>query len=148
MTAHVSAKFSRKRKNNLRNIIHAGFLVLCGPKPGTTSAKTKRRKTKSVLLLGDYLKQAAKNARRSQEITRRDYKKYFKATSTRQSQKDHKTSFLDYGKKGDRGQMRTLMQQRPPFRHHSNTNSFHSSSKQYYPGWKYHNQRFVSSTHN
>ena len=144
MTAHVSAKFSRKRKN----IVHAGFLVLCGPKPGTTSAKTKRKKPKSVLHLGDNLKQAAKDARRSQEITRRDYKKYFKAISTRQSQKDHKTSFLDYGKKGDRSYMRTWMQQRPPFRHHSNINSFHSSSKQYYPGRKYRNQRFVSSTHN
>ena len=29
--SHVSAEPSRKRKNNLRNIVHADFLALCGP---------------------------------------------------------------------------------------------------------------------
>ena len=31
LLSHVSAEPSRKRKNNLRNIVHTDFLALCGP---------------------------------------------------------------------------------------------------------------------
>ena len=39
--SNALTEFSRKK--NLRNIIGANFLVLCGPKPRTTSVKTKTK---------------------------------------------------------------------------------------------------------
>ena len=96
-------RISRKRKKvNLRNIVHTDFLTLCGPKSGTTSAKTKTKNTQISL--------PSKDARRSQEITKIDYKKDFKSTSTRQCQKDHKKSFLDCGKKSGQRYNRGSMQ--------------------------------------
>ena len=35
LLSHISAEFTRKRQNNLRNIVHPDYLILCGPKPGT-----------------------------------------------------------------------------------------------------------------
>ena len=96
------------------------------------------QKTQSVFLLDDNLKQAAMDARRSQEITKRCYKKDSKATSKWQSQKYHNKSFLDNGKKGGQRYKRTSMQWRPPFNNSSNNNNIPSSNKQYHPGKKYH----------
>lgn len=65
---HVSTEFPRKRRNNLRNIFQGDFLALCGPKAVTTTAKKPLKNPKSVFLRDEDLKQAAKDARRSQEI--------------------------------------------------------------------------------
>ena len=43
---HALGEFSRKKKD-LRNIVHANFLALCGPKPRTTSLKTKTKNHQS-----------------------------------------------------------------------------------------------------
>ena len=61
LLSHTSAEFIRKRKNNLRKIVHLDFLPLSGPKPGTTAAKVKPKNQQSTFLLGDNLQQAAKN---------------------------------------------------------------------------------------
>ena len=45
LLSHISAEFTRKRKQNLRNIVHSDFLALCRPKPGTTAAKVKPKKS-------------------------------------------------------------------------------------------------------
>ena len=68
LLGHALAEFERKRKNNSRNIVHKDFVALCGPKQGSTAYKAKPRNTRSKYLLGDNLKQAAKDSRRS-EIT-------------------------------------------------------------------------------
>ena len=68
---HASAEFERKRKNNLRNIVHKDFLALCGPKPRSAACKAKPRNTRSKYLLGDNLKQAAKDAKRSEKSLRK-----------------------------------------------------------------------------
>ena len=47
LLGHVSAEFDRKRKNNLRNIVHKDFVALCGPKPGSAAYKAKPRNTRS-----------------------------------------------------------------------------------------------------
>ena len=100
LLGHVSAEFEQKRKNNLRNIIHRDFVALCGPKPGSAAYKAKPRHTQSKYLLGDNLKQAAKDAKRSEEITKKDsYKKYFKVQSKRYTSTDQKKTFLDHGTK-------------------------------------------------
>ena len=79
---HVSAEFEQKRKNNLRNIFHRGFVALCGPKPGSAAYKAKPRNTRSKYLRGDNLKQAAKDAKISQGITKKDsYRNNFKVQS-------------------------------------------------------------------
>ena len=65
----VSTELERKRRNNLRNIVHKDFIALCGPKPGSVVYKAKPRNTQSKYLLGDNLKQAAKDAKRSEDIT-------------------------------------------------------------------------------
>ena len=99
LLSHISGEFTRKRKYNLKNIVHSGFFALCGPKPGTTAAKVKPQNQRSTFLLGDNLKQAAKDAHRLRELTKRDYKKNFKGN--RQSQaRDQTKSFLDYSKNG------------------------------------------------
>ena len=64
-------------------------------------------------LLGDNLKQAAKDARRSQELTKKDYKKDFKGNRQTQT-RDQTKSFLDYGKKGGQNYDRPSQQQRAP----------------------------------
>ena len=90
LLGHVSAEFEWKRKNNLRNIIHRDFVALCGPKPGSDAYRAKLRNTQSTYLLGDNLKQAGKDAKKSEEITKKDfYRKYF----------DQKKPFLDHGRK-------------------------------------------------
>ena len=81
LLSHISAEFTRKRKHNLRNIVNSDFLILCGPKPGTATAKVKLKNQRSTFLLGVNLKQAAKDARRSQELTKNHYKKISKGTS-------------------------------------------------------------------
>ena len=99
LLGHISAKFERKRKSNLRNIVHKDFVALCGPKPGSTAYKGKPRNTRSKYLLGDNLKQAAKDARRS-EITKKDsYRKDFKVQSKHHTSTDQKKPFLDHGRK-------------------------------------------------
>ena len=97
---HVSAEFERKRKNNLRNIVHKDFVALCGPKPGSVAYKGKPRNTRSKCLLGDNFKQAAKDAKRSEEITKKDsYRKDFKVQSKHYTSTDQKKPFLDHGRK-------------------------------------------------
>ena len=68
-------------------------------KARNTSPKIKPKKPKSVFLLSEDLRQTAKDAKKYQEITKKDYKKDFKATFTGQSQEDHKKSFLGYARK-------------------------------------------------
>ena len=68
---HASAEFERKRKNNLRNIVQKDFLALCGPKPRSAACKAKPRNTRSKYLLDDNLKQAAKDAKRSEKSLRK-----------------------------------------------------------------------------
>ena len=72
LLGHVSGEFERKCKSNLRNVVHRDFVTLCGPKPGSATYKAKPRNAESKYLLGDNLKQAAKDAKRSEEITKKD----------------------------------------------------------------------------
>ena len=72
LLGHVSAEFERKYKNNLRNIVHRDFVALCGPKPGPAAYKAKPRSKRSKCLFGGNLKQAAKYAKRSGEINKKD----------------------------------------------------------------------------
>ena len=100
LLGHVSAEFERKRKNNLRNIVHRDFVALCGPKLGSAAYKAKPRNTQSKYLLGDNLKQAAKDAKRSEEITKKDsYRKHFKVQNKHYTSTDQKKPFLDHGRK-------------------------------------------------
>ena len=48
LLSHISAEFTRKRKNNLINIVHLDLLPLCGPKPGTLAAKVKPKNQRSI----------------------------------------------------------------------------------------------------
>ena len=65
LLGHVLTEFERKRKNNLRNIVHRDFVALCGRKPDSAAYKAKPRNARSKYLLGDNLKQATKYAKRS-----------------------------------------------------------------------------------
>ena len=56
LLSHISAEFTRKRQNNLRNVVHYDYLVLCGPKPGTSAAKVKPKNPRCTFLLGDDLR--------------------------------------------------------------------------------------------
>ena len=79
LLGYVSEEFERKRKSNLRNIVHKGFVALCGPTPGSGTYKAKPRNTRSKYLLGDNLKQAGKDTKRSEEVTKKDsYRNNFK----------------------------------------------------------------------
>ena len=100
LLGHVLAEFERKRKNNLRNIVHRDFVASCGPKPGSAADKAKPRNTQSKYLLGDNVKQAAKDAKRSEEITEKDsYRKHFKVQGKHYASTDQKKPFLDHGRK-------------------------------------------------
>ena len=48
LLSHISTGFTRKRKHNLRNIVHSDFLTLCGRKPTTTAAKVKPKNQSST----------------------------------------------------------------------------------------------------
>ena len=94
LLGHVSAEFERKRKNNLRNIVHRYFVALCGPKPASAAYKAKPRNAQSKYLLGDNLKQAAKDAKRSEEITKKDsYRKHFQVQGKHYTSTDQKNLF-------------------------------------------------------
>ena len=80
LLSYISAEFTRKGEHNLRNIVHSDIFALCGPKPGTTAAKAKPKNQRSTFLLGDNLKQAAKNACGSQELIEKITKKISKGT--------------------------------------------------------------------
>ena len=100
LLGHVSAEFERKCKNNLRNIVHRDFVALCGPKPGPAAYKAKPRNKRSKCLFGGNLKQAAKYAKRSGEINKKDsYWKNFKVQSKHYTSTDQKTPLLDHGSK-------------------------------------------------
>ena len=100
LLGYNSAEFERKRKNNLRNIVHGDFVALCGPKPGSAAYKAKPRNTQSKYLLGDNLKQAAKDAKRLEEITKKDsHRKNFKMQSKHYTSTDQKKLFSDHGRK-------------------------------------------------
>ena len=100
LLGHVSAEFERKHKDNLRNIVHKDFVALCGSKPGSAAYKAKLKNTRSKNLLGGNLKQAAKDAKRSEEITKKDsYRKDFKVQSKHYTSTDQKKPFLDHGRK-------------------------------------------------
>ena len=95
LLGHVSAESERKRKNNLRNIVHRDFVALCGPRPGSAAYKAKPRNTQSKYLLGENLKQAVKDAKRSEEVTKKDsYRKYFKVQSKHYTSTDQKKAFF------------------------------------------------------
>ena len=105
LLGYVSEEFERKRKSNLRNIFHKGFVALCGPKPGSDAYKAKPRNTRSKFLLGDNLKQAAKDTKRSEEITKKDsYRINFKVKSKYYTSTDQKKSFLNHGRKAGQKQ--------------------------------------------
>ena len=88
---HVWAEFERKNKNNLRNIIHIDFAALCGTKSGSAAHKAKPRNTQSKYLLGGNLKKAANDAKRSEDITKKDsYRKNFKVQSKHYTSTDQK----------------------------------------------------------
>ena len=135
LLSHISAEFTRKRKHNLRNIVHSDILALCAPKPGNTAAKVKPKNQRSTFLLGDNLKQAAKDARRSQELTKKNYKKDFKGNRQTQA-RDQRKSFLDYGKKGGQNYNQPSLQRRPPFNNNNRNNTtqkpYHSTGKKYH----------------
>ena len=100
LLGHVLAEFERKCKNNVRNIVHKGFVALCEPKPGSAAYKAKPRNIRSIYLLGNNLKQATKDAKRSEEITKKDsYRKDFKVQSKHYTSTDQKKPFLDHGRK-------------------------------------------------
>ena len=95
LLGHVPAEFERKHKNNLRNIVHKDFVALCGSKPGSAACKAKLKNTRSKYLLGGNLKQAAKDAKRSEEITKKDsYRKDFKVQSKHCTSTDQEKPFL------------------------------------------------------
>ena len=133
----LESNFSRvykKRKHNQRNIVNSDFLPLCGPKTGTTAAKVKPKKP-TVYLLGDNLKQAAKDACRSQKLSKKDYKKDFKGNRQTQA-RDQTKFFLDYGKKGGQNYNQPSQQRRPRFYNNNNKNNtnwkpYHSTVKKY-----------------
>ena len=94
LLGYISAEFERKRKNTLRNTVHRDFVALCGLKLGSAAYKAKPRNTQSKYLLGDNLKQAAKDAKRSEEITKKDsYRKNFKVQSKYYTLTDQKKPF-------------------------------------------------------
>ena len=72
LLGHVLTEFERKRKNNLRNIVHRDFVILCGRKPDSAAYKAKPRNARSKYLLGDDLKQATKYTKRSEDTTKKD----------------------------------------------------------------------------
>ena len=77
-------------------MFHPDFLALCEPKPGNTEAKVKPKNQRSTFLLGDNLKQAAKDDWRSQKLTKKECKKQFKGIKQTQARNQTK-SFLGYG---------------------------------------------------
>ena len=88
---HVSAEFEQKHKSNLRNIVHIDFVGLCGTKSGSAVYKAKPRNTQSKYLLGGNLKKAANDAKRSEDITKKDsYRKNFKVQSKHYTSTDQK----------------------------------------------------------
>ena len=128
LIGHVSAEFERKRKNNLRNIVRRDFVALCGPKPGSAAYKAKRRNTQSKYFLGENLKQAVKDAKRSEEITKKDsYKKYFKVQSKHYTSTDQKKPFLDHGRKTGQNFNRPSTKQGQ----HYNNNNRHSTARKF-----------------
>ena len=104
LLGHVSAEFERKRKNNVRNIVHKDSVASWGPKPDSATYKAKPRNTRSKYLFGDNLKQVAKDAKRSDVITNKDsYRKGFKVQSKHYAstnQKLVKTSIKQSTKQG------------------------------------------------
>ena len=137
LLSQISAEFTRKRKHNQRNIVNSDFLPLFGPKTGTIAAKVKPKKP-TVYLLGDNLKQAAKDACRSQKLSKKDYKKDFKGNRQTQA-RDQTKFFLDYGKNGGQNYNQPSQQRRPPFYNNNNNNNknntnwkpYHSTVKKY-----------------
>ena len=102
LLGHLSAEFEQKPKIKLQNIVHKDFVPLCGSKPGSSGYKAKPRNTRSNYLLGDNLKEAAKDAKRSEEITNKDpYRKDFKLQSKYYRSTDEKKPFLYHGRKTD-----------------------------------------------
>ena len=68
-----------KRKNKLRNIVRTDFVTLFGPTPWSVSSKLKLKNYRSVFLLGDTLKPASMDAKKSKDITNKDsYRKYIR----------------------------------------------------------------------
>ena len=63
-----AAELAQKHRNNVRKLCADEFQSLCGPAPGTPAAKKKPANKGSVWLLGDDLKAASKEAKRSADI--------------------------------------------------------------------------------
>ena len=102
---HVQAEMSQQRRNNIRSIVESEYASLCGPKLGSKAAIQKLKNTDSEHLLGDDLKNAAKKAKTSNNMSKRPTNCYsnsnnhskFKFHSNRSQNQDflyhgHKTS--------------------------------------------------------
>jgi hypothetical protein len=63
-----AAEMAQKRRNNIRKLCADDFQSLCGPAPGTPAAKKKSTNKGTEFLLGDDLKSASKEAKRSADI--------------------------------------------------------------------------------
>ena len=92
LLSHILADFTRKRKHNLKNIVHSDSLALCGPKPGTTAAKIEPKNQRSTFLLGENLKQEAKDAHCLQELAKKVYKEDFKENRQTQARDQTKSA--------------------------------------------------------
>ena len=73
-------------------------IALCGLKPGSAEYKAKSRNTRSKYLLGDNLKEAAKDAKGSEEITKKDsHRKDYKVKSKHYTLTDQEKPSLHHG---------------------------------------------------
>lgn len=107
---HLSADTEQKRKNNVRKILAKEYEPLCGPK---SSKASKPSNSGAKFLLGDDLKTASKEAKRSSDLQKRgrDYDSKGSSSQTRytSSQRQRETSPFRRGQNSNkrfRGQSR------------------------------------------
>ena len=53
LLGHLSAEFERKRKNNLRNIVHTDLVTSCGSKQGSAASKVKPKNSVYLFITRD-----------------------------------------------------------------------------------------------
>lgn len=93
LVGHVQAEHTRKRKNNVRNIVSTEYAALCGPKPGSKAAMTKPKNIDSKFLLGDNLKSDAKLAKAANDM-------FVKSSYHKRSKYDKKANANSYSGQG------------------------------------------------
>ena len=104
LLGHVQAELSKKRKNNIRNIVNSSYAALCGPRPGSQTGKRKPKNVDSEYLLGDNLKSDSKMAKTASDMFRASST----TTSGRRGQSNYerkdstKSDFLYHGRKQNR----------------------------------------------